>query len=58
MKVPAGTQSGTSFKLAGKGSEKLHGRGSGDHLVEVEVVTPKKLSRRAKKLLEELNGEL
>ena len=58
LKIPAGTQSGTLFKLAGKGTEKLHGRGRGDHLVEVEVATPKRLSRKAKKLLEELSGEI
>jgi len=58
LKVPAGVESGTVFKLNGKGVTKLHGRGRGDHLVEIEVKTPKKLSRQAKKLLEELEQEL
>lgn len=58
LKIPAGTQSGTIHKLKGKGIPKLHGRGTGDHLVKVEVETPAKVSRKAKKLLEELKEEL
>ncbi len=58
LKIPAGTQSGDMFKLTGKGVNKLHGRGRGDHLVEIEVEIPKKLSRRAKQLLEEIKEEL
>jgi len=58
LKVPAGVESGTVFKLNGKGVVRLHGRGRGDHLVEIAVKTPKKLSRQAKKLLEELEQEL
>lgn len=58
LKIPAGTQSGDVFKLTGKGAYKLHGRGRGEHLVEVIVEVPKKLSRRAKKILEELKNEL
>lgn len=58
LKIPAGTQSGTMLKLKGKGVQRLHGRGEGDHLVEVQVKTPEKVSRKAKKLLEELEGEL
>ncbi len=58
LKIPAGTQSGDVFKLSGKGAYKLHGRGRGDHLVEIIVEVPKKLSRRAKELLEQLKEEL
>jgi len=58
LKIPAGTQSGDVFNLIGKGAYKLHGRGRGDQLVEIIVETPKKLSRRAKKILEELKEEL
>jgi len=35
----------------------LYGRGQGDLYIEINVITPKKLTRRAKKLLEELNDE-
>jgi len=62
LKIPAGTQSGTIFKLRGKGITRLQGRGSfsvaqgkrGDQLVEIAVKTPTSLSRKQKKLLEEL----
>ena len=53
LNIPAGTQSGTEMRLKGKGVPK--GTHRGDHLVTIQVVTPKKLSREQKKLLEELN---
>lgn len=53
LKVPAGTQSGSQFRLRGKGVP--HGRGRGDQIVVVNVETPTKLSREQKKLLEELD---
>jgi len=55
LKIPEGTQSGTVFKLRNKGVPKLRGGGSGDHLVEVIVNIPKDLSRRDKKILEDIN---
>ena len=58
LKIPAGIESGQVFKLIGKGAHKLYGRGRGDQLVEIEVKTPKRLSRKAKKLMEELSGEI
>ncbi|MCX6796377.1 MAG: molecular chaperone DnaJ [Candidatus Falkowbacteria bacterium] len=54
--IPDGTQSGTVFKLKGKGIERLQGRGRGDQLVEVIVKTPKSLSRKQKELLRELGN--
>lgn len=53
LSIPAGVQSGTELRLKGKGVPKSGHRG--DHLVSVRVVTPKKLSREQKKLLEELD---
>ncbi|MBQ6375544.1 DnaJ domain-containing protein [Candidatus Saccharibacteria bacterium] len=56
MKVPAGTQSGTPFKLSGHG---VPFRGDGDrgpHIVTVIVETPKNLSKKQKELLEEFKG--
>lgn len=53
LKIPAGTQSGAQFKLRGKGVDGPRGRG--DQIVVVDVITPKKLSRQQKKLLEELD---
>lgn len=57
LKILDGTQSGEIFKLNGKGMPRLHGRGYGDMYVEVHVKTPKRLSRKAKKALEELERE-
>ncbi len=53
LKIPAGTQSGTELRLRGKGVPNRRGRG--DQIVQVTVVTPKKISREQKKLLEELD---
>ncbi len=57
LKIPAGTQSGTIFKLRNKGIASLHGGGKGNHFVKVVVKTPTGLNRKQKKLLEEL-GDL
>ncbi len=55
LKIPAGTQSGTIFKLRNKGIPGLRSGGKGDHFVKVIVKTPTNLNRKQKKLLEELN---
>jgi len=54
--IPDGTQSGSMFKLKGRGIERLQSHGRGDHLVEVVVKTPKGLSRKQKELLREFNN--
>ena len=59
MKVPAGTQSGSVFRLRGKGIVDLRGGGRGDQLVRIVVETPTDLGAKQKELLEEfaqLNG--
>lgn len=53
LKIPAGTQGGAQFRLRGKGVPSRSGRG--DQVVTVEVVTPTKLSREQRELLEKLN---
>ncbi len=53
LKIPDGTQSGTVFKLKGKGVTRLNGHGRGDHLVEIIVKTPTGLNRKQKDLLKE-----
>ena len=53
MKVPAGTQSGTDFKLSGHGVPHLRGEARGAHIVTVNVSTPTKLSKKQQELLEE-----
>lgn len=57
MKVPAGTQSGTDFKLAGHGVPHIRGTTRGPHIVTIAVETPKNLNKRQKELLEELRSD-
>ncbi len=56
--VPEGTQTGTTFRLRGKGMPDVSGRGHGDLLINVKVVTPRKLTKEQKKLLEQLAAAL
>jgi molecular chaperone DnaJ len=58
LAIPAGTQTGETFRLRGKGIPFLRGGGSGDQLVTVYVVTPKKLSAEQRELFEELAKSL
>jgi molecular chaperone DnaJ len=53
-KVPEGTQSGTIFRLRGKGMPDVSGRGRGDLFFTVQAVTPKKLTKEQRSLLEQL----
>jgi molecular chaperone DnaJ len=55
--VPAGTQTGTVFRLRGKGMPRLQGLGSGDLHVKVKIKTPSSLTERQKQLLEALASE-
>lgn len=57
IKIPAGTQPGEVFRLRGKGMKALQSHHQGDHMVTVQVVIPKKLSRKAKEALEILAKE-
>ena len=52
MKVPAGTQSGTDFKLSGHGVPHLRSERRGAHIVSVIVDIPAKLTKKQKELLE------
>lgn len=58
LKIPEGTQNGDIFRIRGRGMPGLRGRAQGDLFVEIHIKTPKKLTRKARKLLEELNDEL
>jgi molecular chaperone DnaJ len=58
LKVPEGTQSGTTFRIRGKGVPGLQSSGKGDLYVKVRVQTPGKLTKRQRELLEELKGAL
>jgi molecular chaperone DnaJ len=54
LKIPAGTESGQKFRLGGKGARSSKGTTRGDHVVEVQVVTPSASDERTKELLQEL----
>lgn len=56
MKIPAGTQSGTDFKLSGHGVPKMRSETRGAHIVTIVVDTPTKLSKAQKELLEGFNS--
>lgn len=58
LKIPESTQTGTTFRLRGKGMPDVSGRGHGDLLVTVQAVTPKKLTKEQKKLIEQLAATL
>jgi molecular chaperone DnaJ len=53
LKIPAGTQSGTTFRLRDRGMPSLRGGGRGDQLVRVQVEVPTSLSADQRRLLEE-----
>lgn len=53
FRIPEGTQSGTVFRLRGKGIPFLRSSGRGDQHVRIKVVTPGKLTERQKELLTE-----
>lgn len=53
MKIPEGTQSGRVFRLKDKGVPDVHGRGTGDELVRVNVEIPTRLSPEQRRLIEE-----
>ncbi len=56
IKIPAGTQSGTDFRLGGHGVPNLRSEHRGAHIVTVRVETPTKLSKKQKELLEQFRG--
>jgi molecular chaperone DnaJ len=54
LKVPAGTQTGTQFRLRGKGVKSVNTAYTGDQHVVVKVVTPEKLDAEQKKIFQKL----
>jgi molecular chaperone DnaJ len=58
LKISAGSQTGTVFRLKDKGIPHLHGSGRGDQLVRLLVVTPESLTREQRQLFEELAKSL
>ncbi len=56
--IPEGTQTGTTFRLRGKGIPNLNGRGRGDQYVTVYIETPRNLSREQKEALKKFSQSL
>ena len=57
LKIPAGTQSNTVFRMKGLGIPDLHSHHKGDENIEVYIEVPEKLTSKQKKLLEEFEKE-
>jgi molecular chaperone DnaJ len=57
VKVPEGTETGKQFRLKGKGMPVLRSKVTGDMYIQVDVETPKSLTRRQRELLEEFERE-
>ena len=55
MKVPAGTQSGTDFKLSNHGVPHMRSDKRGPHIVSITVDTPVKLSKKQRQILEDFS---
>jgi molecular chaperone DnaJ len=58
LKIPEGTQSGAVFRVKGKGMPDPHGGGRGDLYYHVRVMTPVKLTREQRRLMEQLGATL
>ncbi len=52
LKIPSGTQPGTSFRMRGLGIRDLRGYHTGDQIVQVQVEIPTKISREQRELVE------
>ena len=53
LTIPAGTQHGTEFRIKNRGATYLRGKGKGDQYVIVNIIIPKDINNKQKKLLEE-----
>ncbi len=55
-KVPEGTQTGTVFRMKGKGIQNVNGRGRGDQYVKVNIEVPRNLTEKQKRLLRDFEA--
>ncbi len=58
VKIPAGTQVNTVFRLKGKGLPRYNGYGRGDQLIRINIDIPSSLTEKEKRLIKELDKEL
>jgi len=57
LKIPAGTQTNTIFRMKGKGIPDLHGYGTGSQNIKIIIETPTKLTKKQKEILKEFEKE-
>jgi molecular chaperone DnaJ len=57
VKIPEGSESGRQFRLKGKGMPVLRSKQQGDLYIQVEVETPKNLTRKQRELLQQFDEE-
>ena len=58
LTIPEGTQSGTTFRIRGKGIPYVRGNGRGDQFVTVNIRTPKNLTSSQKELLRQFAASM
>ncbi len=54
VKIPAGVQSGDTLRVKGKGIHRESYFGKGDHMIKIQIVTPEKINRQQRKMVEKL----
>ncbi len=54
LKVPAGTEDGKLLRIKGRGAPRLKGSGQGDVLARIKIQVPKRVSKKQRELLEQL----
>jgi DnaJ-class molecular chaperone len=54
LKIPSGTEDGKLLRIKGRGAPRLKGAGKGDVLARIRIEVPKKLSKKQRELLDEL----